>query len=278
VSANNVPYRFADPLVPQGNANDRVQRMGDLLGEERTYTLDELGEIQRDTYSAASASVRDLITELAPGPSPLVDTVTAWDGRYDRDSAGAAAYQRLLSHLIDELYRARYSEAIIGSIRSGPYIHTFVAEDLRAEGGAESLIRAIDAAERGWDPATAWGDVHRLRLDHPLGAIPVLGAGYRFENFPYGGSTTTIFKGAHRVQPGVHQTTFGANARLLCDMGTLDDNRVVLLGGQDGWLGSDRLLDQADLWQRGAYIELPMTIEAQRARAVRTHTLVPTAD
>jgi len=34
---------------------------------------------------------------------------------------------------------------------------------------------------------------------------------------------------------------------LLFDMGTLDDNRVVLVGGQDGWVGSDRFLDMLPL-------------------------------
>ena len=40
---------------------------------------------------------------------------------------------------------------------------------------------------------------------------------------------------------------------------------MVLLGGQDGWLGSDTILDQAALWREGRYLDLPLRPETARA-------------
>ncbi|TLU71340.1 penicillin acylase family protein [Lichenicoccus roseus] len=38
----------------------------------------------------------------------------------------------------------------------------------------------------------------------------------------------------------------------------------MLLGGQDGWLGSDDFADQDALWRRGRSVQLPLGVEAAR--------------
>lgn len=284
VSANNVPILIRPTLTPQGNANDRVSRMSQLLSSDRLYTLDDLAAIQLDTYSAASHRLAGLLVDQAGSlaldarETTVLDAIARWDGRYDADSAGAVSYQILLSALLERLYSDRYSGAIVNTIRAAPYVHDFVYEDLSAEPDPDLLRGALEQAARGFVADRTWGDLHRLRLAHPIGAVPLLGRGYVFEEVPQDGSTTTVYKSAHRVQPGQHNTTFGACARLLCDMGTLDDNRVVLLGGQDGWLGSDRLLDQLSVWQRGGTVPLPLSSGGQRERAVATSALRASAD
>jgi penicillin G amidase len=54
-------------------------------------------------------------------------------------------------------------------------------------------------------------------------------------------------------------------ARHISDLSDLDRNYFVLLGGQDGWLGSTTFLDQVALWQQGKYITLPLRPETARA-------------
>jgi penicillin G amidase len=39
----------------------------------------------------------------------------------------------------------------------------------------------------------------------------------------------------------------------------------VLLGGQDGWLGSAHAADQVALWRAGAYLQVPLRPEAAEA-------------
>jgi penicillin amidase len=282
VSANNIPVRTSDPLVPQGNSNDRVLRMTQLLEANDAVTLDDLAKLQLDTFSLAShATARALVDraaelELAPPARALVEAIGEWDGFYETDSTGAVAYQRALGALISRLYEGRYGDRIQNTIRSGPYVHDFVRRDL-AQAPKDSLAAALESAAAGWSPGERWGDLHRLRLRHPVGNVPVLGRWFTFGDYPYAGSTTTILKAAHGAGDGRHATRFGANARLLVDMGGLDDNRVVLMGGQDGWLGSDRLLDQIPDWLAGRTIPLPLSAEGQAARAVRTMRLGPAA-
>lgn len=282
LSANNTPARVEPVLVAQGNANDRVTRLRDLLeAADSPLDLDDLARLQLDTYSASSHRAAGRIAtkadpeRLSSGGRRVLGDIRSWDGRYASDSVGALAYQRTLSSLIDALYADRYAPPILRLLRSGAYVHDFVREDLEDPESGAMVARALEAAADAGPEGETWGDVHRLRLAHPIGLVPVFGRGYVFGDLPYSGSTTTVMKSAHSVQPDRHRTTFGANARLLCDMGTLDGNRVVLLGGQDGWLGSDRLLDQVPLWMEGRAAPLPLSREGQARRAVRRTDLRP---
>lgn len=281
VSANNTPTLTDPPIVPQGNANDRFIRMTDTLSGLDTVHPDDLATLQRDTYSDASRRVALAAARLGDRSDPvglereLIDTLRGWDGRYETDSRGAAAYQLVASALVDTLYEHRYAERIRRVLRSGPYLHAFLVEDLANEASASAVAKAVKRACVTWERDLTWGDLHRLRLSHPIGAVPVIGKSYRFMDLPWPGSTTTVYKSAHAVSPGEHRTTFGANARLLIDMANPNTNRVVLLGGQDGRVGASTMLDQVDLWKSGSFVPLPLTAEAQLDRASRVMHLRP---
>ncbi len=107
----------------------------------------------------------------------------------------------------------------------------------------------------------SWGATHRLGLAHPLSFLPLIGDRYRFADFPIGGSTDTLMKTAHGAASELHFTRYGSNARHISDLSDLDRNYFVLLGGQDGQFNSASFLDQAELWVKGSYIEVPLRLE-----------------
>jgi penicillin amidase len=45
-------------------------------------------------------------------------------------------------------------------------------------------------------------------------------------------------------------------------MADIDANQLTLLGGQDGWWGSDTMLDQLDPWRRHEAVQVPLSPEA----------------
>jgi penicillin amidase len=274
VSANNVPVRTMPTLVPQGNTNDRVDRIVAQLDSKDRTTLDDLWALQRDVYSGASHRLAQALAaalesaELDGSARVLRDAVASWDGHYAIDSNGAVAYQRWLDALIDPAYERTFGPRLRRVLRNAPYVHDFIREDV--EGGQieiATIRAALIEAARDSDPDVMWGDMHRLRVAHPLGNIPLLGRRYVFDDRPTGGSATTVHKAAHGVTAERHNATFGACARFVSDLGTLDENYFVLLGGQDGWMGSAHLLDQIPLWDSGERIPLPLSAEAQRERA-----------
>ncbi|MGH8500336.1 MAG: penicillin acylase family protein, partial [Methylococcales bacterium] len=103
-----------------------------------------------------------------------------------------------------------------------------------------------------------------IRLRHPFGHVSLLGQLYRHPTFPADGGNNTLNKSGHGISRGRHAVTYGACARHVSDLVDLDVNAFVLLGGQDGWLGSANFADQVDLWRRGEYIEVPLRPESAR--------------
>jgi penicillin G amidase len=82
-------------------------------------------------------------------------------------------------------------------------------------------------------------------------------------------------KAAHGLVRKRHAATYGSQARFLADMGDPDATWAVLLGGQDGWLGSANFADQMPLWRGGGYIRLPMTQAVVEREFPTVQTLTP---
>jgi penicillin amidase len=132
---------------------------------------------------------------------------------------------------------------------------------------------AIANAAADFGEGVEWGAMHRLRLRHPAGNVPVLGRPYQFGDYPINGSTGTIHKSAHGVTNELHGTTFGANSRHVSDLSDPDANDFVLIGGQDGYLGSENYLDQWAMFQRGEFVRVPLREETARASFTRVTRL-----
>lgn len=280
VSTNNTPVNAIPPISTSRNSNDRFVRASDLLATADAVTPELLHDIQLDTYSAwshqAAQAIAARITPASTAESAIAAALTAWDGYYTTDSRGAVAFQLLAYHLITLHYTPLVGERITSSIRRNPAGTTILAEDVPAIEQAV-IDEALAAAARDFGRAGAWGDMHRLRRRHPLGNIPLLGRSYRFGDTPIAGSTTTLHKSAHAITREPHNTTFGANSRFIANLADPDDNRVVLLGGNDGWLGSANFLDMQPLFEQGTLIRVPMQPQSVRAEFPHRLTLTPAA-
>ncbi|MEJ0046252.1 MAG: penicillin acylase family protein [Rhodospirillales bacterium] len=119
--------------------------------------------------------------------------------------------------------------------------------------------RCMPAVIAAWAPAGAsWGEVHRYRPAHHFSALPVLGRRFRGIAFPAPGGDDTLHKSGHGFVTKPHYVRFGACARHISDLADPDANFFVLLGGQDGWLGSANFDDQVALWRQGEYVQVPL--------------------
>jgi penicillin amidase len=106
--------------------------------------------------------------------------------------------------------------------------------------------------------------MHRLQLSHILGRLPVLGNRFRFCDLPADGSVNSVMKTAHEITDERHGTFYGANSRFIARMKDMDEHYFVLLGGQDGWLGSDYFLDHVPAWRAGEYFRIPLRLSSIR--------------
>src|SRR4051794_25153405 len=140
---------------------------------------------------------------------------------------------------------------------------------------AAALRTALAEARPEFRRLGDWGSAHRLLLAHPLARLPLIGKSWRGIDWPWPGSNETLLKAAHSPVASRPATGFGSNARYVFDLSDPDANRLVILGGQDGMPGSAAFLDQAALFRRGAYVEVPLNPETARSRFRHLTVMTP---
>jgi penicillin amidase len=276
VSANDRPPNSEIPVGWFFSPGERAERMTVLLRASERVGFAELAALQADVAAPVALLLRDRLCGAvtgAPG-NAVLEAMASWDGRYEPDSTGALAFELVMERLV----QAITPERLRGFYAAVWHGRNLIAREIEAL-GPEQLSEAMRAAVADAGPVFGrlrhWGAAHRLRLAHPLGAIPALGRRYRFIDCPWPGSNETVFKSAHGLVSGRHAAGYGSNARYVFDLSDLDANHLVLLGGQDGHPGSPAFLDQAELFRRGEYLSLPLKPETARARFAQSTVLRP---
>jgi penicillin amidase len=283
-SANDRPRTAM--TVPVGfffSPEERAARLRAALSANPAVTVEDLKALHRDVAMPSSPALRDMLLAAidaagcGQGGGPEAQVVAAlrgWDGRHDAESRGALAFELLLCHFLHRLH----GEDGMAVYRASLQPMALMREDMERLPPGRIAQAAADAVARAAPTLAAhrcWGDIHRLRLEHPLARLPLVGRRFVFADRPVPGSNETLLKTAHGLSDGPHRVTFGANARFIADMADPDANLVVLAAGQDGWAGSSTFADQFDLFMRGEYCRLPLRPETARATFPHETVLMP---
>lgn len=287
-SANNKPTTTPFPVGYVFSADDRMIRMNALMAAKPKLDLDDLKAQQLDVYVASAVQLRDLYlaavarTKADEGADAktrrVLDLLKRWDGHYRAEAQEPVAFELFHNRFQQSYYVRRYGAEAASTMFSIAAMPRLLAEDLPSippDLLAALVKESLAAAAAKLDEFKSWGEMHRLGLAHPLAFAPLLGGRYRFGDLPAGGSTEALMKTAHSSTDERHYTRYGQQARFMSDLADADANYFVLLGGQDGWLGSTTALDQIDLWQKGDYIQMPLRPETVRARFARRMELSP---
>ncbi len=277
VSANDPPPKTEILVGLFFSASDRARRMRRLLGRNGRLGLAELAALQRDVVADGAPAVRDLLLARIGKRFARLAAVRAlkgWQGEYGEESAGALVFEVLLASLAAGLEKR-------GRLKGAGAVWTaraLLAAEIAAMPEASLrplLAMAVRDAARALRRWRNWGGAHRMHLAHQLARVPLLGRRFLYQEWAAPGGKETLNKTAHPPVRGRHAVSYGASARFLADLADLDANQVVLLGGQDGWLGAENFLDQAPLWREGRTLALPLSPEI--ARAWPHHTVLEPA-
>lgn len=276
VSANNRPSEVSG-LGFLFNGDDRVMRARTLFNTQNRFTSQALLDLQLDVTSPLAAKLSSQLADFcrpwisSSDQRVLCNSIDLWPGAYTADSFSALQFEFLLTALVRELSALRHSGRMPGLMDQWSYLTDCLVEDLHALSDAEKIAcvpRCVDEANRLAQHWQLWGNLHKIRLRHVLGHIPLLGKLFSSKSFPAAGSRETLMKNAHNLIRGFDETSYGSQSRHLSDLSDPDENYFVLLGGQDGWVGSQLMSDQIPLWQTRQSIQMPL-------RSVRIQELFP---
>ena len=263
VSANDRP-KFTDaPLGFFFSEGDRAARLATLAAREN-LDVTALRAMHVDTcVPGAAALAQTLCQALAQAGvnDDFLDALRKWDGDYAAASVQPVIFESLLHALATGLRSGRARLAVRElDDEWGRHTRLLLQDlDLLDTGLRRKLLRrAASAAEQAARRYPTWGDMHRLRIGHLLGTVPTLGRALRVADWPAGGSRESPMKNAHGLVNRRHAVRYGAQARHISDLADLDANEFVLLGGNDGWVGSAQYSDQLGLWREGRYVQMPL--------------------
>jgi len=268
----------------------RARRILDLLSQKPKLTTDDFRRIQGDVYSIgnvlfARESSKLLRPRLTPADAKLgqlLDGLDHWDGLVKADShiAVMLAQMRIA-------FRSRILTAALGpelvKIYQWPNFDTTIdrliteqpkdwlpaeftsyADLLRAcyEDARAALTKSLGADES----KRTWGELVKVRFNHPLAGAPLVGLQFTIPPFPQngtGGLAATVNVGAP------------VSMRLIADPSDWDKTQHGITLGESGLPSSPHWSDQLADWRAVTPREFPFS-EAAVAKATKeTWVLTP---
>lgn len=274
VSANNRPSEVQG-LGFLFNGDDRIARARSLFAAKRRFTPAELLDLQLDVTSPLAEKLASALAEFCrPHVQDnahliLINSIDLWTGAYETGSMPALQFEFLLAAMVRELAVLRHGGRVPTLMMEWTWLSQCLLgelEKLDSATRAKLVPACIEEASRLAQKWQLWGNAHKIRLRHVLGHVPILGKLFSARSFPAAGSRETLMKNAHGLIQGYDESSYGSQSRHLSDLSDLDANFFVLLGGQDGWVGSQSMLDQIPLWQTRQSIQMPLRLSTIQDR------------
>jgi penicillin G amidase len=275
VSANDFTEGLKQPLSLFNAPADRKERMTLLLKNKSGIVLEDIKSIHQDVFSSSAYELKNKLAKhireqdwIKSGDHYYFDALEAWDGNYDIDSKGAILFEVFVAawskNLIDELIlkdiksKASKDKAFDFLTKNFNY-RKFLAESLiELSFLDENKFRIyFEKSKFIFDKYKNWGNFHKLDLRHPLGNLKLFKYNYSFYEGPWPGGNETLMKAMHKLSTHNAKVTFGAQARWMTDLSSHNENYLVYLGGQDGFIGSENINDLTPKWVSGSYLKVP---------------------
>ncbi len=282
-SANNRPYAGEPEIGYSFPVGFRVARIAELALSKKQWNVKDLQKLQSDSYSWGSHSIAKKITALLEQEDftawdekttalaeKFLPLIQNWNGYYEKASQGAAHYEffypTFAESLVEKTDMSEFYQLIRRTARQQLLFKEILARDDLKKADITTSLQAGLTAWNGYlkdmgkqDKSLKWGELHYVNIQHPLGNVPVVGRKYRFFHLPVAGANSSIFKTGFDKKTKPSAASYGTQSQHISDMADIDENYFVLLGGQDGYIGSENFYDQALLWHQRELIKLPLS-------------------
>lgn len=295
VTGNNMPVppgyfeRVAASLPDGGDPNFirdasrgyRGARIERLLSQSDAHDEASFRRIQLDvTVEGLAASLRFLAAEPYTDQS-CARAIAGWKGDFAVESTGAAAFARLWSAVLSEVYQPHAPETKFGvGMTQLLSLQTILAntesgwwDDPRTEAQERRDDRLPALLEGPCNDATAWGDLHRAVFTHPLfsaSGIPLLEGWGSLDPISVPGGVATVNMGRWNEASGDYTAKHIAAYRFIHDLATRDA-LAINSTGQSSHPASSFYASQTQGWASGTYrrVELNPTKASSRQSGER---------
>lgn len=263
--------------------SDRVTRARELGSKLTAATVADMRVMQNDVYSPYAARIVSVLAGLTfadPGAQRAQTLLSKWDAR-----AETRGISRLFFAFLKEARKEaggttlRVTWSMLEGMIDGSAGQSYWT-GRRTEAIERSLARALSSVERedGRDPERwSWGKLHRLVYEHPFADVlpDAVADGLRFGPIARPGEWHTLDVSGFSLRGDRYDVTEIPSARLIVDLGALDNSRFVLPLGQSGQLFDRHGSDQLKAWSTGRDFPFPFTPAAVDAATISTVRFIP---
>jgi penicillin amidase len=253
----------------------RARRIFDLLNAKSKITMDDVRDVQYDTYNIPLAN---LAKEIVNSDAASAETLTLfknWDGKMNADSAAALVADQIMGCVA-----GRMNDDLMGVPTS--IIRERVVDWAVREKSARwlpssfknygELLQSCDSKRRlelsskyGSDQSQwLWGKTWQSHFLHPLAAVPLIGGQFATPNVPLNGSGQSPNVGSN------------VSMRFIASPGNWDATRQLIPLGESGDPSSAHFKDQFDPWKTGTPEVFPFTKTAVERTATSVTLFEPT--
>ena len=292
VSANNkiVPDTYPYFLSRDWDLPNRAERIGELLAAVPRQSPATSAAIQADTLSIAARRLVPLMTQIAPASETVreaIERLREWDFRMDPDKVAPLLFTAWLRAFAHDVLFQRLGAAAADYWDLKPQVmeavltsHSEWCSDPQqgGESCAALLASALDTAlaelRGAYGPDMTrlqWGRAHIARFANPVFDRIALLRDWLQIGVPTAGGFDTVNRGSTTIRDDArpYEQRFGAGLRIITDLASPGDSRMIAVPGQSGNPLSAHFSDLVERWRRFDWL-IP-----GRAAAVATLTLEP---
>lgn len=289
----NLPPGFPHPIGFEWAPPYRHQRITEVLGADRRFTVADGERLQNDQLSRPARVLTAALSGVStqdPLARRALDLLKGWNAVEGADSAQAALFQLWLAKHLNPAFLRAMAPAVAELI-GFPDLRNVVDALTHPEKwfGADPITKRDKlisdtlaaawrdtAARLGPDPAAwQWGKIQTTLFQHPLSPTlsPADRARFNVGPFPRGGSAHTVNQSSYRSTD--FRQSSGPSFRMVLDVGNWDAARAINTPGQSGVQTDRHYRDLAERWRTGQYFPLLYSRGAIERHADRITLLLP---
>jgi len=247
-----------------------------LTAKGKNLTMDDVRDIQLSSFNIPLDALSRRIVDHKAASQETLEVLSDWDGKMTPDSRGSVLVNEIRTCVAVKM--ASESKPAPASVIRERIVDRAVSENWTRwlpAGYADynALLKDCDGITRrtlsdpkqlGPDASKwTWGRIFMSKLDHPLAAVPFVGAQFKTPRVPIAGSAQTPNVGSN------------VSMRFIASPGNWDATRHVISLGESGDPKSPHFRDQFELWRTGDAAVFPFSEKAAAAAATETIRYVP---
>jgi penicillin amidase len=300
-SANNQPDTVDGILYPgYYYPKARAGRIVEYLNQDRKWSLEDMKEINLDVVSRSTPEVAKemaaVLTSLnKPEFSDMITLLQNWNGDHKKTDTAPSVYYNMLTHIYYYSMQDEIGTSALGSILASSVpknsVNVFVKnevspwwDDVRTADVKETRAIIFEKAARktlslleqtsGKSPADwAWGKIHLLKHNHPLGSVKALDGFFSVGPFEVDGGNEVLNNMHFKLDTtGYFYADGGPALRKITDFAAIEQGQTVSPTGQSGNVMSPFYADQAEMYATGKFRGMLMNRAA--IEKVSKHKLV----